>query len=138
MSKGIYWVSRHDPLPAQIEELCRLFGPNTRVIPDPKPFSSALEIVDRFRASGAAEMVVVAPLSVLARICETGVKPLWAQMELVGSLSNPKSETIVNGRVYRFKEFRRVVRVEVVTEPVSEPKSPSKRLPADSNKPGSR
>ena len=37
----IIWFSRHEPLKSQITELKRLFGEETEIIQDPKPFSSA-------------------------------------------------------------------------------------------------
>jgi hypothetical protein len=63
-------------------------------------------------------MVVVAPLSVIAALCERGIKPLWAEMELVPGPDHA-AEVRVNrkdGRVdhYRFVRFRRIsgVRIE--------------------------
>lgn len=118
MGMKVYWVSRHRPLPAQIDELKRLFGQGTVIEIDPKPFSSAEEIVQRFRESGAQEMVVVAPLSVIAKLTELGIQPLWAQMNLVPAMTDPNREVVTNGRVYRFEEFQRIIRVEVVMQKI--------------------
>lgn len=107
----IYWASRHAPLPSQLEALKKLYGEEVKVIQDPRPFASAEEIVERYRESGANDIVVVAPLSVLARLTELGVKPLYAQMSLV---SPEKAEVVVNGRGYRFEKFLRIERVEIV------------------------
>jgi hypothetical protein len=116
--KKILWLSRHKPLPAQIAELERIFGHIT-VITDPKPFSSAEEIVARFRTGGYDEMVVVAPLSVIARLTEMGIKPLWAEMRQIPSPGlDPSREVEANGRWYRFERFRRISRVQIVFEDV--------------------
>jgi hypothetical protein len=110
----ILWLSRHKPLPAQIAELERLFG-RVAVTIDPKPFSSAEEIMARFRAGGYDEMVVVAPLSVIARLTEMGIKPLWAEMKQIsGPGPDPSREVEANGRWYRFERFRRIVNVQIV------------------------
>jgi hypothetical protein len=110
----ILWLSRHRPLPAQIAELERLFG-HAEVTIDPKPFSSAEEIVARFRAGGYDEIVVVAPLSVIARLTEMGIRPLWAEMKQIPSPSpDPSREVEANGRWYRFERFRRIVNVQIV------------------------
>jgi len=109
--KRIYWMSRHEPLPAQLRELERLFG-QVEVVQDPKPFSSADDIVERFRLSGADDMLIVAPLSVIAAIVQRGVRPLWAEMKQV--FDPAEADTEANGRLYRFVRFRRIkdVRIE--------------------------
>jgi len=106
--KKIIWFSRHPALPSQVAELKRLFGNDVKIIADPNPFDSAEDIVSRFRAAGGDEMVVVAPLSVLGRLCDLGVKPLWAEMEQVPV---EKAEVVAAGRGYRFVRFRRVKRL---------------------------
>jgi hypothetical protein len=111
----IVWFSRHEPIPSQIAELKRLFGDDIEIIQDPKPFSSAEEIVERFRTMEGDEMVVVAPLSVMGRLCDLGIKPLWAEMEQVPV---EEAEVIANGRGYRFVRFRRVKRLSLEFEEV--------------------
>lgn len=117
----IYWVSRHEPLPAQRRELERLFG-SVEVQQDPRPFSNAEEIVERFWAAGANEMVVVAPLSVIQQLTELGVKPLWAEMEAIPAEEELDPEREVDapgGRRYRFQRFRRIVGVKIEFEELS-------------------
>lgn len=111
----IVWFSRHPALPSQIAELQRLYGADVQIIADPKPFDSAKDILDRFRYIGGDEMVVVAPLSVLGRLCDLGVKPLWADMEQVPP---EKAEVVAAGRGYRFIRFRRVKRLTLEFEEV--------------------
>ena len=112
MSKRILWVSKHAPLPSQLRELRRLFG-DVEVVMDPNPFDGAEDIVRRFRSGRFDEMVVVAPLSVIAKLCELGIKPLWAQMEVVGP---EEAEVEVRGRYYRFERFRRIKGVKIEFE----------------------
>ena len=115
--KKVYWMSRHSPLPSQVAELRRLYGGDVVIEQDPNPFSSADDIVERFRKSGADELLVVAPLSVIAQLVQRGIKPLWAEMEVV---QNPdEAEVEAAGRYYRFVRFRRVSAIQIVFEEVT-------------------
>ena len=109
----ILWMSRHKPLRSQIRELERLFG-DIEVVQDANPFSDAKDIVQRFREGGFDDIVVVAPLSVIKHLCLLGVHPLWAEMELC---SPEEAEVLASGRHYRFKEFKRIVKVEITFAP---------------------
>lgn len=113
--KKVIWFSRHPVLPTQVAELKRLFGDDVQIVTDPRPFDSAEDIVRRFRAAGGDEMVVVAPLSVLGRLCDLGIKPLWAEMEQVPP---EQAEVTAAGRHYRFVRFRRVKRLVLEFEEV--------------------
>jgi len=115
--KKIYWMSRHAPLASQVRELERLFGA-VEILQDPKPFDNADDVVRRFHESGADEIVIVAPLSVIAQLTQRGIKPLWAEMELVDDPSQAEVEAA--GRYYRFKKFRRIVGVEIKFEDLTE------------------
>jgi len=109
-------MSRHEPLPSQVEELRRLFGDNVVILKDPQPFSSADDILSRFRLFDADELVIDAPLSVIAQIVQRGMKPLWVEMEQV---TNPEeAETEAAGRLYRFVRFRRIVGIQLQFEEV--------------------
>lgn len=117
--KKIYWVSRHEPLPAQRRELEKVFGPGVEIVADPRPFSSAEEIVSRFREVGAEEMVIVAPLNVIQRLTELGLRPLLAEMEAiepVGELDPDREVDAPGGRRYRFRHFRRITAVRIEFE----------------------
>jgi len=117
--KIIVWMSRHSPIEKQIIELKRLFGENTTVLQFEKPFANAEEVVNRYRKMHGDEMVVVAPLSVIAKIVELGVKPLWAEMQLVNSCDPTEWDVAVPGdppRYYRFIKFRRITGVEIQYE----------------------
>ena len=113
--KKIIWYSRHDILKSQCEELKRIFGEEIEIMKDPKPFSSAEEAVKRFRESGADEMVVVAPLSVISHMCNQGIRPLWAEMKQVPI---DQAEVIDKNRGYKFIKFRRVKRLALEFEDI--------------------
>lgn len=109
----IMWFSRHEPIPKQIAELERLFG-DVEVVQDPNPFSGADDVVRRFRESGADEMVIVAPLTVIDQITKRGIQPLYAEMRLVEN--EPYYDVNVNGRKFVFERFTRIKRVIVEKE----------------------
>ena len=113
----ILWLSRHAPLSAQVSALKALW-PGCWIDHDPQPFGDATDIVRRIDRGGYAETVVVAPLSVIDHLCRNGLRPLRAEMEEVKRLTDPSREVAASGRIYRFREFRRIVRLELVTEPV--------------------
>ena len=113
MVKKILWLSRHFPLPSQIKELNRIFGETVDVTVDPDPFSNAEDIVNRFKIGNFDDIVVVAPLSVIQRLTELGIKPLWAEMKRV---SKEEAETEVSGRYYRFIKFKRIKGIKIEFE----------------------
>src|SRR5579859_4469300 len=112
----ILWVSKNAPLQSQLNELRRLFGPDTQVVIDPNPFSSASEIVRRYREGSYDEMVLIAPLTVCRVICDFGYKPLWSEMKSI-PFGSPDAEISVEGmrekvsgskRSYKFIRFKRL------------------------------
>ena len=111
--KRILWLSRHRPFGLQLEELKRLFG-QVEVVYDPRSFDSAQEIVGRYKKGGYDEIVVVAPLSVIAKLCELGLKPLWSQMKQVET--GEEADLEYRGRRYKFERFRRIKGVKIEFE----------------------
>lgn len=115
----ILWMSRHAPLPSQVAELKRLFRPDVRVEQYPRPFDSAEDIHTLYRRGGYDDLVVVAPLSVLVRLVDLNVRPLWAEMVQV---ENPDEAEVTmprrDGRVdfYKFTRFRRVKALRIEFE----------------------
>lgn len=99
-------------MPTQIAELKRLFG-EVDVEMDPAPFDNAEQIIKR--AKGFDEVVVVAPLSVIQRLTELGVKPLYAIME---PTDKSRAEVTSSGRSYRFVKFKRIVGVKIEFEEI--------------------
>lgn len=115
MKKNFLWLSQHRPLPKQLAELQRLFG-EVEVRQDVNPFSNAEEILRRFKEGGYNEIVAVAPLSVIAKLCELGLRPLWAEMEQKKSWKEADIE--YRGRFYRFVRFRRIKAVKLEFEEI--------------------
>lgn len=110
--KKIIWFSRHEPIQKQIDELKRIFG-DIEVIQDPKPFSNADDIVDRFRKNNGDEMVVVAPMTVIDQLLKRGIKPLYAEMELV---QGDDFDVEANGRQFKFVKFTRITDIIIKKE----------------------
>jgi len=109
----ILWVSRHPPLKSQILALKARFGEGVEVIQDPNPFSGAEDIASRFKSGGFDDLVVVAPLSVIAHLVQLGLHPIWAEMEQV---PESQAEVVTTGRGYRFLRFSRIKRVALQFE----------------------
>ena len=114
----ILWISVHPPLPSQRAELNRLFGPHTLDV-DTNPFDSAEDIARRIRRTGAAEVVCIAPLSVLRELLRFGIQPLNCEMQKC----EPEQAEVTagrNGRVrhLRFNRFRRLTGIEMSYEEI--------------------
>ena len=106
--KKVLWFSRHPALPNQIEELQKMYGNDVKIIQYGKKVASAEDIVKIYQQEQADDMVVVAPLSVLAVLCEKGMNPLYAQMERVPL---KEAEVTVSDRGFKFVKFRRIKKV---------------------------
>lgn len=112
--KKILWVSRHQMQPVQLGALRRLFGVDVQVTHEPRPFDSAETIVRRAQEGHFDDIIVVAPYSVLNRMVELGLRPLWADAEEV---SDPaKADWSVKNRHYRFLGYKRVKRLVLELE----------------------
>lgn len=111
----ILWMSRHRPHRRQIQALRTIFGHETVVEQDPRPFDSAQQIAKRFRDGGYDDMVIVAPLSVIAVLCNEGIKMLWSECV---EESNPSLIDFrgARGQGFRFVRFRRIKRVALEFE----------------------
>jgi len=103
--KKILWVSRHTMHDVQMGALKRMFGDDVAVTQDPRPFDNAETIVRRVREGGYDDVIVVAPYSVLARLVDLGLRPLWSAAEIVPP---EQADWSVKGRHYRFIRFQRV------------------------------
>jgi hypothetical protein len=115
MNKRILWLSRHKPLESQRMELERLFG-EILLLQDSNPFSNAREVLKRFREGGFDEIVVVAPLSVIAHLTELGIKPIWAEMQQVQN--DGTAEVVTKDRYYRFVCFKRINSIRMEFEEI--------------------
>ena len=106
----ILWMSRHCPSESQKEGLRQMFGEDIRIDLEPRPFDDARQIAERYKNGGYDDMVVVAPLSVIAVLCTAGVKMLWSE---AAEENDPKKIEFrgARGQGYRFVRYRRLRRI---------------------------
>src|SRR5437667_12785847 len=83
------WLSRHEPLLSQRHALERHF-PGCQWIMDSDIFVDAADIVKRVEQAkngpgSTVEVVMVAPLSLIQKLIERGIQPLWPVMRQVVS-----------------------------------------------------
>ena len=114
-AKKILWMSRHTPGVSQLTALRQMFGHDVVVEQEARPFDDARQIARRYRGGGYDDLVVVAPLSVLAVLCTEGLKPLWSE---AAEENDPTKIEFrgARGQGYRFVRFRRVKRVALEFE----------------------
>ena len=126
----VLWVSRHPPLPAQLEELERKLG-GVVVYQLSGTIPNAEYVVEKARELNAKYIVPVLPLSMIARLTELskrhGFTVLWAEMQQVsqGTGTPPEidkaREVIVEAhgtwKVMRFKQFHKIKAVKLELEP---------------------
>ena len=113
--KRILWISRHKMTKSQEAGLRDFFDSDVEIVPDPQPFSDAREIARRFRSGGYDDMVVVAPLSVIAVLCNEGMKPLWSEATEENDPSKVEFRG-ARGQGFRFVRFRRIKELRLVFE----------------------
>lgn len=127
----VAWVSKHEPKPAQISVLKEKLGDPLQLVKISQTFTSAEDIYNQIKASNAKYAVVVLPLSMIAILTQKkDVVWLWAEMAQVHSHScpgaqectqfKPKTDVVLEtptfNRHLRFKEFRKIIKVEMITE----------------------
>ena len=125
----VAWVSRHKPLPAQLNELKKKLGDDVEIVQISKTFRDVREVYYDIKSAGAQYAVVVLPLSMIAVLSQyKDIVWLWAEMEPLhlnckGELCpeyDPNSDVILETvgmiRHLRFKEFKQILKVEMVTE----------------------
>jgi hypothetical protein len=131
----VLWVSRHRPLLAQLRELRRIFK-NVELIVYEGTVPSAEHVISEAKRHNAKVIVPVLPLSIIARLVELAKKEdiivLFARMEAIATTKSiDEAEKIVKEaedkrnmttysdgtiRVFEFKQFEKILRVELVTE----------------------
>ena len=117
MPERVLWVSRHPPLPKQIEALESKLG-EIDIIQLKGVIPNAEYVINEANRYGAKYIVPVLPLSFIARLCDlarkNSITVLWSQMKLLHNNCpgegcpefNDKTDTIVSpGRHYRFEKF---------------------------------
>ena len=58
-----------------------MYGDDVEVRSYGKVFRDVKEIIDYYNRNNFDDIIIVAPLSVIKRMCELGIKPLWAEMK---------------------------------------------------------
>jgi len=131
---NVLWVSRHPPLPSQIQYLENKLG-RIRIIQISGVIPNADTVIQLAKKYNASIIVPVLPLSFIARLAEVskreGFAVLFARMEAIfqGSPEEAKSiqkeapekRTITTYadntcKVHEFRGFEKVIAVEIKTE----------------------
>jgi hypothetical protein len=136
----VLWVSRHEPVPAQLEVLRQKLG-DVLVVKLQQAVPNAEYVLKVAKEVGARYIVPVLPLSMIAHLAEQapreGIAILFSRMRVVaearkddvGALQKlfelyrerPEARTVVEYpdrlRLFEFERFEVLKRVEVVTEP---------------------
>ncbi|MEM4592326.1 MAG: hypothetical protein QW196_02895 [Sulfolobales archaeon] len=116
MVKRILWISRHPPLPKEVEALERAFG-KVQILQYAgfvRDVDHVIQLIKQYRAD---EVVTILPLSIIMRLCERGIKPLFPEcIQVEGEDYDFVDEG--SGRKYKFIRFVRVKAVKLETEPV--------------------
>jgi hypothetical protein len=121
----VAWVSRHPPLPAQIDALKSKLG-SIDFVPMSDTFSNAKEIYRKVKEVGAEYAVVVLPLSVTMHLLNNPEASdiIWLRAEMVKASGryDPLTDVLLddgkgNKRHVRFKKFQVLTAIEVHTEP---------------------
>jgi len=125
----IVWMSQHAPTPRQLAALEAQY-PRYDLIVDARSFDTADDIVARFHAAAADEMVVVAPWPVLQELVNRGLAPLYALMRPVAPDSPEVEVRIRRGRrdrCYKFIKFQRCRGVNLKLEDLPQPSPPQSK-----------
>ena len=132
MAEHILWVSRHRPLPAQVDFLRKRLG-EVKISELIGYVPTAEYVIEKAEDFGCRFILPVLPLSVIAKICELaerrGITVLYAEMREVYSgnereayrllMEAPNKRTVVQHsdawRVFEFVSIRRIkgVRLEL-------------------------
>ena len=111
----VLWMSRHAPHRSQTEALRNMHGGDVVIEQESRPFDDARQIAKRYREGGYADMVIVAPLSVIQVLCNEGIKMLWSEAAEEDDPSKIEFRG-ARGQGYRFVRFRRIKRVALEFE----------------------
>ena len=122
-------MSRHTPLPAQLNFLRRVLG-NFKLIIYAQRIPNAEFAVELARKVRADIIIPVLPLSFIARLCEASKREnfevWWAEMHLIHQCTqtpcpdyNPNTDVIMPpNRHFRFKTFKRIKEIRLVLEDI--------------------
>ena len=105
----ILWVSRHEPLREQVEELQQVFG-DVEITRYCDIVYSGAQLVQVFDDGEYDEMVVVLPVELIRQLIIVGIQPLKPVLH---------REVIRFGEVrLRHHHFERIIYIDYVSEPL--------------------
>lgn len=114
--KRVLWISRHPPLQKEVEALERALG-KIQLLQYADFVRDADHVMQLVKQYGADEVVTILPLSIIMRLCERGVRPLWPEcVQVKGDDYDFVNER--SGRKYKFVGFVRVRGVKIDGEPL--------------------
>ncbi len=135
--KVVLWISRHEPLSAQLAEFKQKLG-DFELVQHSKPISTANDAIQLAQQHKADYIVPVLPLSFIAHLVTEAKKHsftiLRAEMDIHNCSEYPcpdyikETDTIMQSRDYntgqtiyrhfRFREFVKLKEIKIVTEPL--------------------
>lgn len=105
----ILWVSRHNPLPEQIDELTLAFG-DIEITQYTDVVYSVGQLLEMFDDGMFDEMVVVLPVEMIRQLLVGGVRPLKAVMR--------REKISWNEVRLEHHHFERIICLEIQSEPL--------------------
>lgn len=134
----VAWVSRHPPLPAQIEKLYEMYGDRIKIIEFPQTFKDAKVIIAELKRRNVTKAVVVAPLSMISVLLQEAPEIEWLRAEMKTlhkcditkcdvfdpiqdvwlPLQNERNNNV--GRHIRFVHFCRLKEIKIICKPIKE------------------
>lgn len=108
MPKKILWLSGHEMNGIQMCALRRMFGADVELVEQVGWVGNADQIVETYQRGGFDDLIIVAPMSVIAKVVEAKIHPLWSEAVIC---SQGQHDWETNGRYYRFARFRRIRRL---------------------------
>jgi hypothetical protein len=127
----ILCISRHPLLPEQMAFLKQAFGDFSLVMWN-EGVRDAKHVLGLMRQFEANEVITILPLTIIQKLLELGIKPLYPEMELIheGCIGfncreyNPNRDYIdlVTSKHYRFKEFVKIIDIKIIKEKLKEGK----------------
>jgi len=113
--KRILWISRHPPLLKEVEALEKAFG-KVQILQYAGFIRDADHVIQLIQQYRADEVVTILPLSIVMRLCERGIRPLWPECVQVNNDYDFVDEG--TGKKYKFVRFVRIKGVKLDTEPL--------------------
>lgn len=105
----ILWISRHSPCKSELVELYKMY-PQAEVTYIKEKVSA--EFISEI-GKNYDDIICIVPLSVLRKLVENGIHPLFPQTVEV---NDDNYDFVYRGKKYKFVAFRRVKDVQLIFE----------------------